>query len=156
FMYHAHADEIRQPASGLYGAIVVLEPGATWNSETDHVLLFSQRGKGDSAIDVLNGGTPADTVRLHAGVTHRLRIVNITVQEEVLGALHTTRDTVPVSWRVVAKDGMTIPPRRIVPGAARLHISPGETLDAELALAPGDYSLDVAAYTKFRVAVRVR
>ncbi len=156
FMYHAHADEVRQLASGLYGAIVVLEPGATWNPETDHVLLFSQRGKGDSAIDVLNGGTPADTIRLRAGVTHRLRIVNITVQEEVLGTLHTVRDTTPVSWRVVAKDGMTTPSRQVTRGAARLHISPGETLDAELALAPGDYTLDVAAYTKFPVAVRVR
>jgi manganese oxidase len=156
FMYHAHADEIHQLASGLYGAIVVLEPGAKWSPETDHVLLFSQRGKGDSAIDVLNGGTPADTIRLRAGVTHRLRIVNITVQEEVLGTLHTARDSTPVSWRIVAKDGMTIPPHRVGPRAARLHISPGETLDAEVALGPGDYTLDVAAYTKFPVPVRVR
>jgi FtsP/CotA-like multicopper oxidase with cupredoxin domain len=156
FMYHAHADEIHQLASGLYGAIVVLEPGARWNPETDHVLLFSQRGKGDSAIDVLNGGTPADTIRLRAGVTHRLRIVNITVQEEVLGQLHPSTDSTPVSWRVVAKDGMTIPPRRIATTGAHLHISPGETLDAEVSLPRGDYTLDVQAYTKFPVAVRVR
>lgn len=156
FMYHAHADEIRQLASGLYGAIVVLEPGATWNPETDHILLFSQRGKGDSALDVLNGGTPADTIRLSAGVTHRLRIVNITVQEEALGTLHAVHDSTPLSWRVVAKDGMTIPPSRVAAVPAKLHISPGETLDAELAFAPGDYTLDVTTYNKFPVALRVR
>ena len=156
FMYHAHADEVRQLASGLYGAIVVLEPGATWNPETDHILLFSQRGRGDSALDVLNGGTPADTIRLRAGVTHRLRIVNITVQEEVLGVLHAVGDSTPLSWRVVAKDGMTIPPSRVSTVPSRLHISPGETLDGEIALRPGDYTMDVAAYTKFPVAVRVR
>ena len=27
FIYHTHIDDIRQPSSGLYGAIIVLEPG---------------------------------------------------------------------------------------------------------------------------------
>src|SRR5262249_12431016 len=102
-----------QLASGLYGAIVVLEPGTTWNPVTDHVLLFSQRGRGDSAIDVLGGGNPADTLVLRANVTHRLRFVNIVVQDDIDARIHRSSDTVAVDWHVIAKDGMTLPKRRI-------------------------------------------
>ena len=155
-MYHAHADETRQIASGLYGTIVVLEPGQRWNPETDHVLLFSQRGKGDSALDVLNGGTPADTIQLRANTTHRLRFVNITIQEEVLGKLHSQADSTALSWRVVAKDGMTIPAVRVRGVPALLHMGPGETIDVELSFARGDYVMDVKSFNDFPVAFRVR
>jgi FtsP/CotA-like multicopper oxidase with cupredoxin domain len=156
FMYHAHADEIRQLASGLYGPIVVLEPGSRWNDETDHVLLFSQRGKGDSAIVALNGGEPADTIFLRAGKTHRLRFINITIEDEVSAALHARADSTPLTWRVVAKDGMTTPTRRVVSTPARLYMGPGETMDAEVTLAAGDYLLDVRSFNDFPVILRVR
>ncbi len=156
FMYHAHADEIRQLASGLYGAIVVLEPGARWNPETDHVLLFSQRGKDDSAIVALNGGEPADTIRLRAGKTHRLRFINITVEDDVSGTLHAHSDSTPLSWRVVAKDGMTTPAARVKPTPARVYMGPGETMDAEVTLGAGDYTMDVRSFNNFPVVLRVR
>jgi FtsP/CotA-like multicopper oxidase with cupredoxin domain len=156
FMYHAHADEVRQLASGLYGPIVVLEPGARWNPDTDHVLLFSQRGKGDSAIVALNGGEPADTIPLRAGMTHRLRFINITVEDEVAGTLHAAADSTPLSWRVVAKDGMTTPKQRVRSTPARLYMDPGETMDAEVTLAAGDYTLDIRSFNNFPVVLRVR
>src|SRR5262249_14594778 len=37
FIYHTHAEDTRQLASGLYGAIVVLEPGEHFDPARDHV-----------------------------------------------------------------------------------------------------------------------
>ncbi|HKG91862.1 MAG TPA: multicopper oxidase domain-containing protein, partial [Gemmatimonadaceae bacterium] len=44
FMYHSHFNEDHQINSGLYGPIVVLEPGQRYDPETDRVLLFSSGG----------------------------------------------------------------------------------------------------------------
>ncbi len=44
FMYHSHFNEMQQTASGLYGPIVVLEPGETFDPETDRVLVLSDGG----------------------------------------------------------------------------------------------------------------
>ena len=37
-----------------------------------------------------------------------------------------------------------------------IDISPGETIDAELSLAPGEYRFDVQTFNKFVVVVRAR
>jgi manganese oxidase len=46
FMYHTHLHDIRQQSAGLYGGIVVLEPGEAWDPVRDHVLLLSSNGVG--------------------------------------------------------------------------------------------------------------
>ena len=38
FMYHTHLHDHRQLTSGLYGAMLVVDPGETFDESTDHVV----------------------------------------------------------------------------------------------------------------------
>jgi hypothetical protein len=42
-----------------------------------------------------------------------------------------TRDSLPVRWRPLAKDGQDLPPSRAVPGPARVALAAGEIVDME-------------------------
>jgi len=44
FMYHTHLHDHRQLTSGLYGAMLVLEAGETFDASTDHVIVLGRRG----------------------------------------------------------------------------------------------------------------
>ena len=37
FIYHTHLHDYRQLSSGLYGPLIVTEPGETLDPDTDHV-----------------------------------------------------------------------------------------------------------------------
>jgi FtsP/CotA-like multicopper oxidase with cupredoxin domain len=45
FMYHSHFHETKQMGSGLYGPIIVLEPGQKFDPETDRVMFFGTAGR---------------------------------------------------------------------------------------------------------------
>jgi hypothetical protein len=62
----------------------------------------------------------------------------------------------PVRWRVVAKDGADLPPARRGERPAAVRLGPGETMDVELAPAPGRYRLRVLSYSNVLVDVQVR
>lgn len=142
FIYHTHLNDLDQLTSGLYGAIIVLEPGQAWDPSTDHVYVAGWDGTGDVPTPqiLINGDSlpPPDT--LAAGMTHRFRFVNIAPAGRVAWVLR--RSGTPVSWRAVAKDGMTLPAGQVVTGPARTVIDVGETRDVELTLEPGEYTLD--------------
>ena len=38
FIYHTHLDDIRQLSSGLYGPIIVLEPGQSLDPDRDRIM----------------------------------------------------------------------------------------------------------------------
>jgi hypothetical protein len=63
---------------------------------------------------------------LAAGRVHRLRIVNI--RTEFLTALSLRDGDAPATWRVVAKDGATIPPARVRDVPAELLFAPARTV----------------------------
>ena len=44
FIYHTHLHDYRQLSSGLYGPLVVAEPGETYDPATDHVVVLGRRG----------------------------------------------------------------------------------------------------------------
>jgi FtsP/CotA-like multicopper oxidase with cupredoxin domain len=44
FMYHTHLHDRVQLTSGLYGAMIVLEPGETLDEGTDHVVVIGRGG----------------------------------------------------------------------------------------------------------------
>jgi FtsP/CotA-like multicopper oxidase with cupredoxin domain len=77
FIYHTHMDEERQLATGLYGPLLVVEPGARRDPATDLVFMIGEASTGDSARLALNGRHEPPPLALRAGVTHRLRLVNI-------------------------------------------------------------------------------
>lgn len=142
FMYHSHTDEVRQIALGLYGALVVLEPGAKWDPSTDHVVMIGNiMVDGDPLLGV-NGRANGRNMRIAAGKTHRFRLLNVTIDNDAEVVLLTDASA-PVLWRPVAKDGADLPVSARAQREAKVTIGPGETLDVEASLAPGRYQLRV-------------
>jgi len=162
FIFHAHADDMRQIALGLYGALIVLPPGETWQPANDHVFLVSQIGRGQGAKVGLNGSVVPSPLTLAAGVRHRLRFINISVEDDAEFTLRSdtsstsSRDASLVTWRAVAKDGADLPPSQATTRPATLRVAPGETYDYDVTLVPGRYRLSVKSYNDFSVILDVR
>ncbi|HUR92354.1 MAG TPA: multicopper oxidase domain-containing protein, partial [Gemmatimonadaceae bacterium] len=165
FMYHSHSNENQQIASGLYGAIVVVDPARPRDPETDRILLFSDNGPTINFLrpppgTLLNGKTSLDTMELRAGTTYRLRLINIRTDYLLDVGLY-AGDTA-AEWRVVARDGADLPQHQSITGPARLsHFAPGQIMDVELTpRAPGMLTLRHAMVglpgDTSKVAIRVR
>ncbi|MGH7544075.1 MAG: multicopper oxidase domain-containing protein [Gemmatimonadota bacterium] len=166
FMYHSHFNEMQQTASGLYGPIVVLEPGATFDPETDRVLVFSDGGPWSSFLDqaaipptLLNGRLDPEPLELRAGTTYRFRLINILTETGMSMGLLEAEE--PVEWRAIAKDGADLPPTLATLRSARLEFMPGEIHDFEFTPeAPGELVLafgkggDRETWTEVPVQVR--
>jgi FtsP/CotA-like multicopper oxidase with cupredoxin domain len=134
FMYHTHLHDNRQLTSGLYGAMLVVEPGETFDDATDHVFVI---GRGSPALDaptVVNGRHGPQVV-WKAGVRHRIRLINIT-PNDIFSVTLQTNDG-PITWRALTKDGSALGPDRSKPGPARQIIGVGETYDFEYQAPPG-------------------
>jgi FtsP/CotA-like multicopper oxidase with cupredoxin domain len=139
FIYHTHLNDIEQVTSGLYGPIVVLEPGQRFDPETDHVFVVSWSGPEDPPKFLVNGDSLPKTMRLKGGVTHRFRFINI----GPAGLLQFTmrRDSTVQSWRPIAKDGAQLPTFQAHMGRAVVLPNVGETYDVEWTPSPGEYTL---------------
>lgn len=144
FIYHTHINDIDQLTSGLYGALVVLEPGQPFRPETDHVILFSWDGfeEGGSPRVLVNGDSIPRPLQLASGATHRLRFVNIS--PALLYGISLLRDSTMVSWRRVALDGAELPAHQAIVAPAIHHLAVGQTADFEVELEPGRYTLAYA------------
>lgn len=141
FIYHTHGHDPRQLVSGMYGALIVIEPGARFDPEVDHIILLGGAGPGVPAVE-MNRSTNPPPLQIRTGVKHRFRIINIqpnnTVQVSLRG------DNGPVQWRSVAKDGADLPPNQAMVKPAVLTIGVGETYDFEYEPgAPGELRLEV-------------
>ena len=130
FIYHTHFNDYAQLASGLYGPLIVVEPGAQVDPAVDHTFVISRDGLDEDHDPVLiNGAVESPEVRLRAHRGHRLRLIGIAPVASARVRL--LRGAVPISWRRIAKDGATLAaPGPLEP--ADLTISPGETYDLEL------------------------
>jgi FtsP/CotA-like multicopper oxidase with cupredoxin domain len=138
FLYHAHADELRQIASGMYGALLVLD--APRDTLRDHVVVAGSGGvpvfaKGLSMTGLVNGRYRPDPVRVTPGVPNRFRLVSIDATVELTYQL--TSDAGIARWRQVAKDGADLPPALRTVSPARITLGPGETADFEWTPPPG-------------------
>jgi FtsP/CotA-like multicopper oxidase with cupredoxin domain len=139
FMYHTHVDEMAQQAGGLVGAIIVLEPGVVFDPVHDLPLLVSDRPDGRAVR--LNGRDAPAPLQLRVGERYRLRLINIAV-ERAATSFRLMRDSVPVTWRPIAKDGFDLPPGRAHAGPAIHRLASGETVDVEfIPDAVGDLTL---------------
>ena len=77
FIYHTHLHDNRQLTSGLYGAMVVLEPRRGFDESVDHVFVLGRGGPALDAPTVINGeSSPTEVWK--AGMRHRVRLINIT------------------------------------------------------------------------------
>jgi len=134
FIYHTHWHKDLQLTGGLYGALIVLEPGERYNPETDHIVIIGLNGilrDGEREPFALNGAAVPDPIVMRAGVPNRLRLINITANGVGLYALLFNRFE-PTTWKPVAKDGATLPPQQIAARVAHQLVSVGETYDFEI------------------------
>ncbi|MEQ9568585.1 MAG: multicopper oxidase domain-containing protein, partial [Longimicrobiales bacterium] len=141
FMYHAHSEPGHQLAQGLYGPFLVLEPGETWDRETDRLFLLGSLGAGTDAPPAINGRHDLGPLEFEAGVAHRLRFMHISPDDDKRVWL--LEGEAPVTWRHVAKDGADLPSSLIQETPAELRIHVGETYDFTWTPEPGTYTLRV-------------
>ncbi|CAN5427103.1 hypothetical protein BH10BAC3_BH10BAC3_39900 [soil metagenome] len=131
FMYHTHMHNF-QLFQGMYGPLIVIEPGKKYNSETDKIFLAGQ------AIDrlyngflFLNGKIKQDTMALHRGKSYRFRVINITGYANDL-TFSVLLDGMAVNWRFLAKDGADLPAgMQVMKPAINQPVSVGQTRDFE-------------------------
>ena len=151
FIYHTHLHDDQQLVSGLYGPIVVLEPGTTFDPATDHVFLLGMDG--NEAL-LLNGDSLPPGLSWSEGRSHRLRFINIGAFGRFTWRL-TSSDTL-VQWRPVARDGADLPASQQTVGPATTILDAGETADFELTDArAGTYRLEIGKGPLIAQAIRV-
>lgn len=135
FMYHSHFNEAQQMGAGLYGPIIVLEPGQKFDPETDKVLFFGTAGtlrnvvKGPFPDYLMNGKEHPEAMDLKTGTRYRFRVLNLAGDIPLLISFE--RGDAPITWRAVAKDGYTLPDVQATERPARFLSDPGEIHDFE-------------------------
>jgi FtsP/CotA-like multicopper oxidase with cupredoxin domain len=142
FMYHTHMDDLRQLTSGVYGPILVLEPGQRFDPATDHVFVAGWDGPDDPPHTIINGDAWPAPLRLRAGVSHRLRFINIGPANRFRFVL--MRDSSIVTWRRIAKDGADLPAAQRAVVRAEQWLDVGETADVLVRPVRGEYHLIAA------------
>jgi FtsP/CotA-like multicopper oxidase with cupredoxin domain len=130
FIYHTHIDDVKQMEAGLYGPLIVLPPGHTFDSTTDHIVTISLHEYADTFDVLMNGSVRPEPIVLRARVPNRIRVVIIPAAGS--GELTLLSDTTPVRWRALAKDGADLPAALATERPARQLVSVGETYDFEL------------------------
>jgi FtsP/CotA-like multicopper oxidase with cupredoxin domain len=132
FIYHVHSEQSDELNSGLYGPLIVLEPGRSWDPETDHVFVLSNGGPGDSFQTIfVNGSATPAAIEMRRGVPNRLRFISIPANGEfVVRVLDASNNE--VAWRQIARDGADLPADAIRRMPARTRVDVGITKDFEL------------------------
>ncbi len=136
-MYHTHINDVRQQSHGLYGPLVVLDAGQTWNPDTDRVFIT---GDGPDYRPELNGTRTPAPLTLRSGVPYRFRLMNITMGGPGL-VFSLVRRGAPVTWTPLAKDGYRLQRWQAARRPAVQAVSIGETFDFEV------QALDTASAT---------
>ena len=158
FIYHTHLHDNRQLTSGLYGALIVVEPGERFDEAVDHAVVIGRGGPSLDARVVING-VEAPAFDWKAGVRHRLRLINITPNDTVVISLRSSAQA--PAWRLVSKDGANLPSSLATMRPASQVIGVGETYDVEFDAPPGRHGiwLEVQSpaglwYAQGRIVVR--
>lgn len=142
YIYHTHWHDETQLSGGLYGALIVLEPGERYDPATDHIFIAAYEGPtvpGRREPIVINGRSsvvpalaPGPTpTAIRPNTPNRLRLINITPASFALTFVLTDGFT-PVQWTPLAKDGADLPQHQRRSREARQLVSVGETYDFEI------------------------
>jgi len=146
FIYHPHADEVRQQQAGLSGALLVVDSLERYDPAHDLVLMISvPRRDADRDRVLVNGSLDPSALEMRVGEHYRLRVINIhTYRPSMVARL--LRDSTVLSWRALAKDGMDLPSDQATTRPARVQMGNGETYDFEFTPeTPGQLRLSVTA-----------
>ncbi len=130
FIYHTHAADPRQLTGGLYGALIVLAPGETYDPTHDRLLVIGSHDPSFYTKHITLNGTEEFTPSpFDHTATYRLRVINMAPNLSATLQLGTADHL--ARWRPISKDGADLPSRLSIPGNAQLHIASGETYDFE-------------------------
>ncbi len=142
FIYHTHWHDARQLTGGLYGPLLVVEPGQKYDPATDKVFVLGRAGINEMRDPLVVNGSPQPGVMvLLAGQKYRFRLVNITPNDGLITVSLISQNHA-VKWRAVAKDGADLPAPQAAERDAVQDVGVGETYDFEFApTEPGDYQL---------------
>jgi len=144
FIYHTHFNDAEELTSGLYGPIIVIEPGDVFDSSRDHVFLAGWDGPEDPPHLLVNGDSILPTMTWRLGGRHRLRFLNMGLAVPITPVITLGADT--VTWRAIAKDGAELPMGQRVTGKATTAVFVGETADFEFTPPRrGEYLLAITA-----------
>lgn len=134
FIYHSHAHDETAIHNGLYGPLIVLEPDQKFDTDENHIFVFSVGVYSPLGYMMLINGQPgADPLFLHTGKRYRFRLINITDEGADLRVRLLSRNEL-ISWKVVARDGADLPPAQIATSAADIALTVGSTCDVEVTL----------------------
>lgn len=132
FMYHSHLNDIDQLTGGLYGALLVLPEGETYDPSTDHIYMMQWRNPNPRKLENIevNGirvSEPQPDVTAKVGSSHRLRLINIAPAGRIRMQMSMDSTAVPLlAW---AKDGADLPENQQVMMEESPRIGVGETVD---------------------------
>jgi CubicO group peptidase (beta-lactamase class C family) len=159
FIYHTHSHDSAALAKGLYGALIVVEPGQRYDPATDHVLIIgvngSERGAAGERDESLLNGELSPSISLKAGVPNRLRLINITADRPGL-TFAVMKGTAVANWKMLAKDGADLPEAQRVAGPAQQQVAVGETYDFEITPTADITSIDLSRRGSGELLIRAR
>jgi manganese oxidase len=127
FIYHTHMKDLAQLTSGLYGPLIVLPPSQKFDPATDKIFIFTRYGQRREGGMLINGASEPRPLQWRAGVSYRLRLIDIGANNNMKVTL--SKNGAPVQWTPVAKDGADLPPAQMNALPASFIIAPGETYD---------------------------
>ncbi|MFN2637262.1 MAG: multicopper oxidase domain-containing protein [Gemmatimonadaceae bacterium] len=132
FIYHSHVNEMMQTSGGMYGALIVTDSAHPFDPKIDKLVLIGGAGRGtpEARAQAVVNGELNPHLDLEAGVTYRLRVVQIHPQAVVDVRLF-SNDTTLARWRPIAKDGLDLPASQATLRAAYIQMGAGETADFE-------------------------
>ncbi len=145
FIYHTHWHDVAQLTSGLYGPIIVVEPGQKFDPNVDKIFIISREcpDEGETTL-LLNGSPQPPAIALKLGTKYRLRFINIATNDSDAIVSVLGENAKPVAWRAVAKDGWTLPDAQAVMRPATQLVTVGETYDFEfMPEHAGEYTIKV-------------
>jgi len=128
FIYHTHWHDIEQLRGGLNGPLLVVDK-EMYRPESDQSFVAGF-GTNDEHPLIVNGEHEPTALEWRAGGRYHLRLINIGPNIPVRFTMQSLGQK--LQWRVVGKDGMTLPAVQARTTDATQVLAVGETYDIEM------------------------
>ena len=133
FIYHTHWHDVAQLTSGLYGPLIVLEPGQKFDPAVDKIFIVSREGPDENGSPLLlNGTAQPPPLLLKLGTKYHLRFINIGTNDSDVSVSFLDDKAQPIQWRATGKDGWTFPASQSTMRPASQPLTVGETCDFDV------------------------
>lgn len=141
YIYHVHGEAGEELASGLYGALLVLDPSVPYEPGKERLFVMGDDGPGLTKPIAINGSSTPDPMEMVVGTSYRLRFIFISADDVFM---HTLRGPAGVvDAQVIAQDGHDVDATFLnVVRPMRFPTGPGHTRDYVFTpTVAGDYTL---------------